>query len=44
MPNTNYPTVINRQKREQLKRALSLVFKILVILEKLIDLLKKLPL
>lgn len=32
-----------RQKRERLKRVLSLVLKILVILEKLLNLLKNLP-
>jgi len=42
MPNF-YLTVKYRQKREKLKRALSLVFMILVILEKLIGLFKSFP-
>jgi len=42
MPNL-YLVVKYRQKRQKLKRALSLVFMILVILEKLIGLFKSFP-
>lgn len=38
-----YPIVEYRQKREKLKRALSLVFKILVILEKILNLFNQFP-